>query len=314
MIFPLHNSLTGTVPAARNWVNTVAFNPNEDPLNKPIPPDLDPRHITDAKISGQRISVQKSILQTEVQTEGLTEDINKNIVQIRFDSDTFLKQFRPGQGFQTVQYSVPASQSLLVVPPAKQRHSYYIANLTNPASFVPTATQGTLTIFALQAYPAAGSPYSSVVLTPDIPAAATVYLTITTVAGTSLVISYQAKDPLSGNFVTVVADVFTGANTIGTFRAQIPTLSFDAQGKFIATVVGTTPTFSMSMVLVPSLTNLGPSLYLGTNAVTTLTGMPLFPFQYIVWNPFDNIGLYAFNPNTSISFPISVTDLGYGQG
>lgn len=110
---------------------------------------------------------------------------------------------------------------------------------------------------------------------------ATFFLNITEATAGPMTVDLQSQDPISGNWVTVQADIFGGVVAVGTYHAFVGAVGIDENARLQVTVAGDTFTGSISALLKPALagTIAGPTIFLGNEDVTTTLGFPLLGGQ-----------------------------------
>jgi len=137
-----------------------------------------------------------------------------------------------------------------------------------------------------------------------------IFLSITAVAGATetLTVNVQTQDPLSGGFATAQADIFAGANTVGTFYANIGNTGVDRNIRLLATVGaagGDDITFSISgLAKGTDLTPVGSTIYLGPADVNTTMGYNILPGQEKRFFLLQNVPLFAVTELDTLNLKI----------
>lgn len=254
-----------------------------------IQPDLSIAALQQARESGIATSQQNNAILQQSMGQGddpmtrLVESIKRNT-----DIDVLLKTI--GLGFQGFNVNLTANQVAQVIAPSKTPRGYIILNPAETATFSNPIT------FFSSASRAAGT-YTSTASNVSIIERVGVFLDIT-VAGGTLTVDAQSRDPVSGNWATFATDIFSGANTVGTFYANLGTLGVDDQIRLVATVTGAAITFSISGFIKGQITTpQGSTIYLGGPDVTTTFGYPLLLGQREYFYLLDNVALFAISPN-----------------
>lgn len=127
---------------------------------------------------------------------------------------------------------------------------------------------------------------------------ATFMLNVTEATAGLTSVDLQSQDPLSGNWVTVQADLFTfgpGPAAVGTYHAFVGPLGIDSQARLVVTVTGDSMTGSISAQLKPALaaTFAGSAIFLGNEDVNTTIGYPLLSGGKEVLYMKENTPLFA---------------------
>lgn len=94
-------------------------------------------------------------------------------------------------------------------------------------------------------------------------------------------VDLQTQDPISGNWSTVQADIFSGQSAVGTYYANVGAIGIDQFARLQVTVAADTMTASIAAMLKPQLagTVSGPTVFLGGPDVNTTVGYPLLGGQ-----------------------------------
>lgn len=128
----------------------------------------------------------------------------------------------------------------------------------------------------------------------------TCYLNITVNAGSvgTLTVAVQGKDPLSGNYRTSQADIFTANNAVGTYRANIGGDGMqDINIRFQCVIGAQAMTFSLSLVKkegVPgSASAASTNIFLGGADVAVANGYPLLPGNKDTFFLKENVTIYG---------------------
>lgn len=123
----------------------------------------------------------------------------------------------------------------------------------------------------------------------------------------TLVVNAQSQDPLSGNWATTQADIFSGSAAVGTYYADIGPLGVDRVIRLQA-VVGAgagTLTFSISGLFKGGLnTPVGSTVYIGSPDVNTTFGYPLLPGDKLPVFLRENVGLFAITATNPLVLKI----------
>lgn len=103
------------------------------------------------------------------------------------------------------------------------------------------------------------------------------FLNITEATAGPMTVDLQSLDPISGNWVTVQADLFGGVVAIGTYYANAGIIGIDDQARLQITVATDTFTGSLGAVLKPALAAAvsSPTVFIGGPDVNTTIGLPL---------------------------------------
>lgn len=122
-----------------------------------------------------------------------------------------------------------------------------------------------------------------------------------------LVVNAQSQDPLSGNWATTQADIFSGSAAVGTYYADIGPLGVDRVIRLQA-VVGAgagTLTFSISGLFKGGLnTPVGSTVYIGSPDVNTTFGYPILPGDKLPVFLRENVGLFAITATNPLILKI----------
>jgi hypothetical protein len=97
-------------------------------------------------------------------------------------------------------------------------------------------------------------------------------------------VDLQTQDPLTGNWTTAQADIFSfgpGAIPVGTYYANVGGIGIDENARLVVNIGGDSMTGSISATLKPALagTIAGPTVFLGGPDVNTTVGYPLLAGQ-----------------------------------
>lgn len=103
------------------------------------------------------------------------------------------------------------------------------------------------------------------------------FLDITEATAGPMTVDLQSLDPVSGNWVTVQADLFSGVVGIGTYYANAGIIGTDQFLRVQVTVATDTFTGSIGTLLKPALSAsvAAPTLFIGGPDVNTTIGLPL---------------------------------------
>lgn len=106
---------------------------------------------------------------------------------------------------------------------------------------------------------------------------ASFFLDITEATAGPMTVDLQTLDPISGNWVTVQADLFSGVVGIGTYYANAGIVGIDENARLQITVATDTFTGSLGAVLKPALSAAvaSPTVFIGGPDVNTTIGLPL---------------------------------------
>lgn len=186
----------------------------------------------------------------------------------------------------------------VICQPNRQPKGYVLINPNQTVSGVTTS----VTVFpALTVFPA-GSTNSASISVGGF-RSARFFLNITGAGGT-VTVDAQTQDPISGNWATSQLDLFAGANTVGTFYANIGDLGVDNNLRLVVTVVGAAVTASIGAILKEAYgaTIAGPTVFLGGDSVNLTTGFPVLSGSREVFylkenTPLYGIGVAALNIN-----------------
>lgn len=266
-----------------DWRKTLAAQRREVPL------DL-------RKLGDPKLDVRRYIDYHALQEDGrpLTGDqIVRQILQ-NTDIEVLLKTI--GLGFKSRVVVVTATPSE-VIPPHQYARGYI---LLNPAEISGQAQQ--VTPFA-SASRAAGTFNSS---SFNVTGVDTVrHFLDVTVAGGTLVVHLQTQDPLTGNWVTALSDIFSGSAAVGTYYALTGALGIDRLFRLQAVVTGAAVTFSVSSLLKGGITSpVGLTVYLGPPSVNTTMGFPILPGAKEVLYLRKNVTLWGVTATESVAFKV----------
>jgi hypothetical protein len=176
--------------------------------------------------------------------------------------------------------------------------------LLNPAEISGFSTQ--VTFFASAARAAAT--YTSSSFNVSGVDSARVFLDVTANATPlALTINAQSQDPLSGNWATSQADIFSGNNAVDTYYADIGPLGVDSFMRLQAVVgagVGTV-TFSISGVFKGGINSpVGSTVYIGGPDVNVTLGYPILAGDKYPVFLRENVGLFAISAVNSLVLKI----------
>lgn len=103
------------------------------------------------------------------------------------------------------------------------------------------------------------------------------FLNITEATAGPMTVDLQSLDPVSGNWVTVQADLFSGVVGIGTYYANAGIIGIDENARLRITVATDTFTGSLGAVLKPALSAAvaSPTVFIGGPDVNTTVSYPL---------------------------------------
>ena len=232
--------------------------------NAPVPSDL--KRLGDTRADVVRYEDFLTLLQdgSPLTVYQLVQQLLRNT-----DIDILLKTLGLGFKPRVVTVSPTARE---VIPPHQYARGYIILN---PAEISGQAQQ--VTPFA-SASRAAGT-YNSTSFNVTAVDTVRAFLDVTVQgAGATLTVALQTQDPLTGNWVTAVPDIFSGSAAVGTYYALLGPLGIDRLFRFQAVVAVNSITFSLSGLLKGGITSpVGTTVYLGPPSVNTTMGYPILP-------------------------------------
>jgi len=231
-------------------------------------------------------------------------DLVKLIADIKQNTDIQILLQTIGLGFiprnVTVLPATTNNPTQIIVPNQSPRG--YI--IINPAEISGFSTQ--VTFFPSLAR--ATGTYTSTTFNVSGVDTARMFLDVTANATPlTLVVNAQSQDPLSGNWATTQADIFSGSAAVGTYYADIGPLGVDRVIRLQA-VVGAgagTLTFSISGLFKGGLnTPVGSTVYIGSPDVNTTFGYPLLPGDKLPVFLRENVGLFAITATNPLVLKI----------
>lgn len=134
------------------------------------------------------------------------------------------------------------------------------------------------------------------------------FLDITEATAGPMTVDLQSLDPVSGNWVTVQADLFGGAVGLGTYYANAGIIGIDADARLQISVATDTFTGSIGAILKPALAAAvsSPTVFIGGPDVNTTIGLPLISGVRETFWLKENTALYGIS---SVAGQINVFEL-----
>lgn len=128
-----------------------------------------------------------------------------------------------------------------------------------------------------------------------------VFLDVTATGAGALTINAQTQDPLTANWVTAAADIFSGAVGVGTYYAMLGPLGVDRLIRMQAVVTTAAKTLSISGLLKGGLNSpVGMTVYLGPSSVNTTMGYPVLPGTKETFYLRENVSLWGITQTESL--------------
>jgi len=159
-----------------------------------------------------------------------------------------------------------------IIAPNRTPRGYILINPNTTVSGVVT----TVTVFpAATVFPVGVTNSASINVSGHGEAA--FIMDITEATAGPMTVDLQSQDPISGNWVTVQADIFGGVVAVGTYHADVGSIGIDQSARLVVTVAGDSFTGSIAALLKPQLagTVAGATVFIGNNDVNTTIGFPL---------------------------------------
>jgi hypothetical protein len=198
-------------------------------------------------------------------------DNNAALIRILRNTDAELSLKTIGNAFFPRLITVGTSPTELISPNRTPR-GYKIVNPNTTVSGVATA----VTVFPAGTVFAVGTTNSAAINVSAHGGAAFI-LNITEATAGPMTVNLQTQDPISGNWATAQADIFSGAIALGTYYANVGIIGIDQQARLSISTAGDTFTGSIAAILKPALagTIAGPTVFMGGQDVTIVLGYPL---------------------------------------
>ena len=177
-----------------------------------------------------------------------------------------------------------------IIAPNRSPRGYILINPNTTVSGVVTD----VTVFAAgTVFAVAATPSASINVSGH--GGATFIMNVTEASAGPVTVDLQSQDPISGNWVTVQSDIFSGASAVGTYHAPVGSIGIDENARLLVTVAGDTMSASIAAILKPQLagTVSGPTVFLGSQDVNTTVGFPLLGGQKEVFYLRENTPLFG---------------------
>ena len=198
-------------------------------------------------------------------------DNNDALIRILKNTDIDITLRTIGNAFFPRVVTVGASPTLLIAPNRVPR-GYLLLNTGTSISGVVQNVEifPVGTVFAVGVTNSAGINVSG-------HGGAAFFLNITEATAGPMTVDLQSLDPISGNWVTVQADLFGGVVGIGTYYANAGIIGIDNTARLQITVATDTFTGSLGAVLKPALSAAvaSPTVFIGGPDVNTTIGLPM---------------------------------------
>lgn len=229
-----------------------------------------PKDISATGIVGEQTDLYNPLRSID-RRSGLDLDNNQALIRILHNTEIDITLRTIGNAFFPRVVSVGTSPTLLIAPNRAPRG--YI--LLNTGTSISGVVQ-TVEIFPVGTVFPVGTTNSAQINVSGYGGAA-FFLDITEATAGPMTVDLQTLDPISGNWVTVQANLFGGAIGIGTYYANAGIIGIDENARLQITVATDTFTGSLGAVLKPALSAAvaSPTIFIGGPDVNTTIGLPL---------------------------------------
>lgn len=229
-----------------------------------------PKDISATGITGEQTELYNPYRALD-RRNGKDLDNNDALIRILKNTDIDIALRTIGNAFFPRLVSIGTSPTLIIAPNRVPR-GYILLNTNTSVSGV---VQNVTLFPAGTVFPVAVT--NSAAVNVSAHGGAAFFLDITEATAGPMTVDLQSQDPISGNWVTVQADLFSGVVGIGTYYANAGINGIDSQARLQVTVATDTFTGSLGAILKPALSAAvsSPTVFIGGPDVNTTIGLPL---------------------------------------